>query len=238
MLRCAKKPHEGRAKDGETGMLLEVSGQLVGLERVAGSRAACTQSMAIAGVAPRHSVCQRTANRYHLAPRRRCKRRLPGLLLSSYPHRTQERIYRDTIAGVDFADIAPARAPAAGDRRLAYKAIWAESRRGGRFITIPRRGPARSAVLVRTYLGDDLAGTATSPLGCNRSAFASHALCPQNKPWQKIPKVRRWQRFATKLHLAARLVEWIVPILKKAGKNGVDRRRRRAIPSGPSCGAF
>ena len=34
----------------------------------------------------------------------------------------------------------------------------------------------------------------------------------------KIPKVRRWQRFATKLHLAARLVEWIVPILKKAGK--------------------
>jgi len=33
-----------------------------------------------------------------------------------------------------------------------------------------------------------------------------------------IPKVRDWQRFATKLQLAARLVEWIVPILKKAGK--------------------
>ena len=33
-----------------------------------------------------------------------------------------------------------------------------------------------------------------------------------------IPKVRRWHRFATKLQLAARLVEWIVPILKKAGK--------------------
>ena len=33
-----------------------------------------------------------------------------------------------------------------------------------------------------------------------------------------IPKSRRWQRFATKLQLAARLVEWIVPILKKAGK--------------------
>jgi len=33
-----------------------------------------------------------------------------------------------------------------------------------------------------------------------------------------IPKTRRWQRFATKLQLAARLVEWIVPILKKAGK--------------------
>ena len=33
-----------------------------------------------------------------------------------------------------------------------------------------------------------------------------------------IPKVRGWQRFATKLQLAARLVEWIVPILKQAGK--------------------
>ena len=33
-----------------------------------------------------------------------------------------------------------------------------------------------------------------------------------------IPKSRRWQRFATKLPLAARLVEWIVPLLKKAEK--------------------
>ncbi len=33
-----------------------------------------------------------------------------------------------------------------------------------------------------------------------------------------IPKWRRWHRFATKLQLAARLVEWIVPIMKKAGK--------------------
>jgi Transposase DDE domain len=33
-----------------------------------------------------------------------------------------------------------------------------------------------------------------------------------------IPKSRHWHRFATKLQLAARLVEWIVPMLKKAGK--------------------
>jgi hypothetical protein len=33
-----------------------------------------------------------------------------------------------------------------------------------------------------------------------------------------IPKRRKWYRFATKLQLAARLIEWIVPILKKAGK--------------------
>ena len=33
-----------------------------------------------------------------------------------------------------------------------------------------------------------------------------------------IPKWRGWPRFATKLQLAARLVEWIVPLLKQAGK--------------------
>jgi hypothetical protein len=33
-----------------------------------------------------------------------------------------------------------------------------------------------------------------------------------------IPRSRRWARFATKLQLAARLVEWVVPLLKKAGK--------------------
>ncbi len=34
----------------------------------------------------------------------------------------------------------------------------------------------------------------------------------------KIPKRRGWPRFASKLQQAAQLVEWIVPILKKAGK--------------------
>lgn len=33
-----------------------------------------------------------------------------------------------------------------------------------------------------------------------------------------IPPCRGWQRFATKLQLAARLVEWSVPLLKQAGK--------------------
>ena len=33
-----------------------------------------------------------------------------------------------------------------------------------------------------------------------------------------IPRERQWHRFATKLQLAARLVEWAIPILKKAGK--------------------
>ncbi|MBN2293283.1 MAG: transposase, partial [Pirellulales bacterium] len=40
----------------------------------------------------------------------------------------------------------------------------------------------------------------------------------RKRTMEMIPKVRNWHRFATKLQLAARLVEWVVPILKKAGK--------------------
>jgi hypothetical protein len=40
----------------------------------------------------------------------------------------------------------------------------------------------------------------------------------RQKTLASIPRKRRWRRFATKLQLAARLVEWLAPILKKAGK--------------------
>jgi hypothetical protein len=40
----------------------------------------------------------------------------------------------------------------------------------------------------------------------------------RRKTWDSIPKQRHWHRFATKLQLAARLVEWAAPILKRAGK--------------------
>ena len=40
----------------------------------------------------------------------------------------------------------------------------------------------------------------------------------RQKTLATIPPERRWHRFATKLQLAARLVEWIAPILKRAGK--------------------
>jgi hypothetical protein len=40
----------------------------------------------------------------------------------------------------------------------------------------------------------------------------------RKKTMTAIPKERHWRRFATKLQLAARLVEWAAPILKNAGK--------------------
>lgn len=40
----------------------------------------------------------------------------------------------------------------------------------------------------------------------------------RQKTMATIPRERRWYRFATKLQLAARLVEWAAVILKRAGK--------------------
>jgi hypothetical protein len=40
----------------------------------------------------------------------------------------------------------------------------------------------------------------------------------RKKTYASIPSERHWPRFATKLQLAARLVEWLAPILKKARK--------------------
>jgi hypothetical protein len=48
-----------------------------------------------------------------------------------------------------------------------------------------------------------------------------------------IPESRCWPRFATKLQLAARLVEWVVPLVKQAGKIVWDSRHlhARGIPA-------
>jgi hypothetical protein len=52
------------------------------------------------------------------------------------------------------------------------------------------------------------------PLGLPLRAM----LYVRRKTLASIPTERRWHRFATKLQLAARLVEWVAPILKRAGK--------------------
>jgi len=52
------------------------------------------------------------------------------------------------------------------------------------------------------------------PLGLPLRAM----LYVRRKTLASIPKERGWQRFATKLQLAARQVEWLAPILKRAGK--------------------
>ncbi len=236
MLRFANKPHNGGAKDGEFEMLLGISRTVVSVERVACRRVACSQSLAIARAVAGHPVRQRPTHRHHLAASRRRQRRLPGLLLLHCGGGTQDQIGRDAIGDVDFADIAPARASAAGDRRLAYQTVWAKSRRGG-CPSQPHAGPSRSAGLLRTHLGDDFAGTAASPVGPDRTAAARDALCSQANDGHDS----QGSRLAAVCHKAA--------IGGAAG--GVDRshagkkRGKRCgssstavIPSGPSCGVF
>jgi len=63
MLRFPQHTHDGRAKDGENWMSLEVSRAVVPVERVAVGRIACSQSMAAAGAAGGHSLCPGAAYR-------------------------------------------------------------------------------------------------------------------------------------------------------------------------------
>ena len=108
-----------------------------------------------------------------------------------------------------------------GDRLLAVlddtptKRVRSEGRRG-RHSPQPHTGTRRPEVSLRTYLGDPLAGHPASAL--RRLGLATGAmLYVRRQTMAKIPRWRGWT-FATKLVLAARLVEWIAPIVKQAGK--------------------
>ena len=201
--------------------------RMVRVEHVVVDRIARSQSLAVAGADRGHAVRPRLSHRDHLAPRRRGQRRLPGRLLLPGGPRTQERIGRQATGACSFAELATARTSAAGDRRLADQAVWAESRRC-RCPSQPDTGSSRSAVPVRPCVGDNFAGAAASKVGARlacRSAGA--ALCSQANDGRRFPKCRGWQRFATKLQLAARLVEWIAPDSETNGKNCLDRDRWR-----------
>ena len=126
------------------------------------------------------------------------------------------------------AAIAPARAAAAGHRRLAHQTLRAEGRRG-RHPSQSHARPGRPEVSVRTHLGHAVAGAAASAVGRDGLAVAGHAVRPPTND-SSIPKYRGW-RFATKLELAARLVEWIAPLLKQAGKR-CGSSSMAATPSG------
>lgn len=81
----------------------------------------------------------------------------------------------------------------------------------------PTPGPADQAYLyghIWVTISLALRHPKWGPIGLPLRAM----LYVRQQTFDKIPACRRWGRFATKLQLAARLVEWIVPLLKKAGK--------------------
>ncbi len=150
MPQFANKPHNGGAKDGEFEMSLGSSGSMERVEPVARRRFACPQSVATARAVAGHLVRQRTSHRHHLASSRRGERRLSRLLLLHCGGGTQDQIDRHALGDADFADLASARAPAAGDRRLPHQAVWAKSRRGGR-PSQPHAGRASTARSVSVW---------------------------------------------------------------------------------------
>jgi len=89
---------------------------------------------------------------------------------------------------VEGADIHRNPTPGPADQRYLYGHIWVT-------ISLALRHPEWGAIAL--------------PLRA--------MLYVRKKTMVKIPPCRGW-RFATKLQLGARLVEWLVPILKKAGK--------------------
>ena len=170
--------HNGRAKDGETGMSLGISGSVVGMERMVVCRIACTQSMETAGTSAWYSVCQWASHGNHLAASRRYQRRLRRLLLLPDVGWTQDRIDFQPVGHVDFTNIAASRAFAVGDRRLSDQTVRPESR-GGRYPSEPDAWPRRSAVFVWPHLGHYFPGHQASPVGCDGIALAGHALRSQ-----------------------------------------------------------
>jgi len=90
---------------------------------------------------------------------------------------------------VEGADIHHNPTPGPADQKYLYGHIWVTLSLAVRH---PRFGPLALPLLAMLYV--------------------------RRKTMAKIPKWRGWT-FATKLVLAARLVEWIVPILKQAGKS-------------------
>ena len=176
MLQLQNRQRDRRAKDGEIEMSLGMSRTMVGMERLAGCRIACSQSLAFAGAADGYVVRQRSPDGDDMAPSRGCQRRLPGLLLLPYLRGTQQRIDRHQVAGTSAAHLALAKASAVGDRRLADQAIWAESRRGGR-PSQPDPRPGRPAVSVRPCVGHHVACLEAPRVGRVGAAAARHALC-------------------------------------------------------------
>ena len=140
-------------------------------------RIARAQSLAVAGLARGDLVRRRPPYGHHLAASRRRQCRFSGLLLLSGVRGTQVRTDRRPAGRARPADVAPAGASAVGHRRFAHQTVRAEGR-GGRRASQPDAGSGRSALLVRTHLGDDLAGGAASAVGCAGVAAAGPALRP------------------------------------------------------------
>src|SRR5882672_9188167 len=189
MLRLPHTPHNGGAKDGEIKMSLDLSGGMVGMERLVGRRSACPPSLATAAADGGHALRGRPSHGHHLAPCGGDQRRLLRLLLLPGQPGTQDRNRGHAVVVADLADIAVARTTAGGDRRLADQTLWSESR-GSRYPSQSHARAGRSTVPLRPHLGDDFVGSAPSAVGPAGVALAGDALCATKNHCQYSPRAR------------------------------------------------
>ena len=208
-------------------MSLGMSRTMVGVERVAGGRVARPQSLAVAGAAGGDVVCRRSAHRDHLAAGRRRQRRLTKTIITSWPpsDARPNRSPRSWLVLVLRTLPLPERLLLVIDdsptKRYGPKVEGADVHHN------PRRARPISRILYGHIWVTISLAVRHPQWGALGVAAAGHAVRPPARRIATIPRWRRWGRFATKLQLAARLVEWIVPLVEKAGENGLDRRRRR-----------
>ena len=128
---------------------------------------------------------------------------------------TQDRIGRKPVGGTHFADAATA-------ERLLLVIDDSPTKRYGPKVEgadvhhNPTPGPADQPFSV-WHVGHDFARPEASEIGPAGVDRAGHALRSPEDAGLGSP--RTWlERVATKLRLAARLVEWLAPIFERAGK--------------------
>ena len=113
--------------------------------------------------------------------------------------------------------LALARAAAVGDRRFAHQAIRAEGRRGRR-PSQPHAGPGRPDVSCTDTSGSRSRWPCGIRGGVRWRCRCGPCSTSVRRRWPRFPQRRGW----TFRHQArtgrATLVEWIVPLVKKAGK--------------------
>ncbi len=180
-----------------------------------GWRIARSQSVAIAGVVDGHLVCPRATDSHHLAAGRRNQHRLYRRLLLPGRPGTQDRIGGHTAFGIAAAESAAGRSDLGGDRRFPDQALWAEGR-GADIHHNPTPGPADQAYLYG-HIWVTLSLAVRHPRWGALALPLRALLYVRQNTIAKIPRKRGWT-FATKLVLAARLVEWIAPLVQQAGK--------------------
>ena len=199
-------------------MSLGMPRTMVGMERLAGRWSARPESLAAAGLVDRYPFCQfgrRTVTSWLRAAGISTDFDDYYYFLASVGRNIEPIATQVVFAGL--ANVAAAGAIVVGHRRLADKAIWPACRRG-RYSSQSRRQGLPINLICMATCGLRSRWRCDIPQWGALALPLRAMLYVRKKTMPCIPRKRRWPRFATKLQLAARLIEWIVPILKTAGK--------------------